>query len=536
MSPADLDAALSSSLEELGRFVGADRSYIIRYEQDTATSWMTHEWCAPGVPPSFDMEQDNDVWDAPRQQERLARLEVNEITDVGVLPDDWAADREYLQRQGISAILEVPFSLDGDLAGVIGFDCVSSAVAWRSEDVTALRAVASLLAQVLARSLDRVRAVEQPDRAPGNVRGSTGAADARGRGRPSPAGQHGHGRAARDPPRDARGLTASARSCTTRTWNRCFRSGGRCCPPGDLTRARAPRCACSPRAASGGTASIARATRSPDGHLTYTTIHLTDIDDARRAAAALHTSERRFGTLVENLPDSIMRFDRRGQVVFANATAHRLRDELERLGTPMAGRWPKIPNEVRTGFQRAMRAALDRQETHTLEYGLGPSDDEIWSESTFVPEIDVDGNVESVLLVARDITERRRQEAELAHRATHDTLTGLPNRALMLAMLGQASDGLSSRPGTLALLFLDLDRFKLVNDSLGHGMGDQLLCRVAERSASVLRPGDLLARLGGDEFTVLLSDVDGHRGPQVARRLQDALRVPIDDRRHDPSR
>lgn len=145
--------ALRTSLQELASFVGADRSYIIRYDEDTATSWMTHEWCGPGIEPSFDMEQGNDVWAAPRQHERLARLEVNEITDVTALDGDWAQDRDYLLDQGITAILEVPFRLDGRLAGVIGFDCVASAVAWRPEDVTALRAVASLMEQVLARSV-----------------------------------------------------------------------------------------------------------------------------------------------------------------------------------------------------------------------------------------------------------------------------------------------------------------------------------------------------------------------------------------------
>lgn len=118
--------------------------------------------------------------------------------------------------------------------------------------------------------------------------------------------------------------------------------------------------------------------------------------------------------------------------------------------------------------------------------------------------------------------------AELAHRATHDPLTGLANRALFGEMVSAALARRSRSSRHLAVLFIDLDRFKVVNDSLGHGVGDRLLCMVAERVQPLLSPGDVLARLGGDEFTILLNDLaDVDDALATAERVAAALRSPF---------
>jgi diguanylate cyclase (GGDEF)-like protein/PAS domain S-box-containing protein len=142
----------------------------------------------------------------------------------------------------------------------------------------------------------------------------------------------------------------------------------------------------------------------------------------------------------------------------------------------------------------------------------------VWQVMT--PTMRADGSIHQVSTVGRDITERKRFESNLAHAATHDSLTGLPNRALLLDHL-ELELARAEREGRLvALLFLDLDRFKQVNDTLGHDAGDELLTLAAQRISAVVRPADTVARMGGDEFVILCGDVeDQDHATAVAHRV-----------------
>jgi diguanylate cyclase (GGDEF)-like protein len=153
--------------------------------------------------------------------------------------------------------------------------------------------------------------------------------------------------------------------------------------------------------------------------------------------------------------------------------------------------------------------------------------------STFLPEdgrlLDTFARHASVLLendrLEETLTQLRELQDELRHQAYHDSLTGLPNRAQLADSLARMLDATSGQG--VALLFLDLDDFKTVNDTLGHGVGDELLVQVANRIRNSIRPGDIPTRLGGDEFGVLIAGVDVDGAREVADRLVEALRAPF---------
>lgn len=155
--------------------------------------------------------------------------------------------------------------------------------------------------------------------------------------------------------------------------------------------------------------------------------------------------------------------------------------------------------------------------------------DGIWVTVTGRPLKDKNGIIKGGVIVCRDISERKRVEEQLLHNAFHDELTGLSNRALFMDRLKHAIALAKRQKNYLfAVLFLDLDRFKVINDSLGHIVGDQLLIAISRRLETGLRRGDLIARLGGDEFAILLEDIrDEQYAIQVAERLQKALMIPF---------
>ncbi len=148
-------------------------------------------------------------------------------------------------------------------------------------------------------------------------------------------------------------------------------------------------------------------------------------------------------------------------------------------------------------------------------------------ESTLVNALD-DPFVGGIVITSHDVTERVETAAQMHHRAFHDPLTGLPNRALLQDRLDQALHRAERSGDFVAVLYLDLDRFKVINDSLGHTAGDQVLIEVSERLTHAVRPGDTVARLGGDEFVVLAEAVGGHaEAERIGERIRASLLKPI---------
>jgi diguanylate cyclase (GGDEF)-like protein/PAS domain S-box-containing protein len=151
----------------------------------------------------------------------------------------------------------------------------------------------------------------------------------------------------------------------------------------------------------------------------------------------------------------------------------------------------------------------------------------IWVSLSLSPVPEGGDRTEHVVVHLEDITERKRREAELSHQALHDPLTGLANRTLLIARIGEALSGRGRHARPAYLFYLDLNGFKRVNDRFGHAAGDAVLTQLAHRIVAQLRPGDIAARLGGDEFAVLCEDAEPHHAASIAQRLRTAAAKPF---------
>jgi len=261
----------------------------------------------------------------------------------------------------------------------------------------------------------------------------------------------------------------------------------------------------------------------------------------RQAEEALRESEERYRGLVEASPDSITLTDLAGSIITANqqsASLFRFDSPEQMIGLSA---FELIAPQDRQRAHDDMEKTLEAGSIRNLEYTLLRKDN-----STFPAEItgsllrDKEGKPRAFVSVARDISERKRAQQALEHQALHDPLTGLPNRTLLFDRLEAAVRTADRRRAAVALLLIDLDRFKEINDTFGHHFGDVLLQELGPRLRDLLRKSDTLARLageeghdvavarlGGDEFAVLLPDTSRTGASSVAERILKTFEQPF---------
>ncbi|MCA1729763.1 MAG: PAS domain S-box protein [Actinobacteria bacterium] len=252
-----------------------------------------------------------------------------------------------------------------------------------------------------------------------------------------------------------------------------------------------------------------------------------DITERKRAEKKLRESEERHRAVVEQSMEGIYLFDpENGRVLEANDAFEKLlgytSDEL--LGMTIydfiAHEREDIDWQVDRSLKERRRYKGERRYRRKDGSSL-----EVEASATVVPY----GEEEAVCCVLHDVTERKELERRLQHQAFYDSLTDLPNRALFLNRLSHALTQTVREEGPVAVLLLDLNHFKMVNDSLGHDAGNVVLVEVAQRMQASVRPGDTVGRIFGDEFAVLLESPSGmDEARRVAGRIQEYLREPFE--------
>jgi diguanylate cyclase (GGDEF)-like protein/PAS domain S-box-containing protein len=273
-------------------------------------------------------------------------------------------------------------------------------------------------------------------------------------------------------------------------------------------------------------------TRDLAGAPRYIVGQFQDITERRSAARAKANQARFLEAVLENLDSGVVACDAEGNLTILNRA---LREMYSPLPLEAAETWSTHFNLFHPDgvtplppHERPLVRALNGEQVRNAELVLA---DHHGDQRVLIANghriTDADGGPLGAVIAMHDITDRRAAEAALHRQALHDPLTDLPNRALLRDRLEHAIARQVRQPEPLALLLLDLDGFKLVNDSLGHQAGDQVLIMLANRLRSCLRPDDTIARLGGDEFAVVLENTSEDEATSIAAQILVEVRKPV---------
>jgi len=266
---------------------------------------------------------------------------------------------------------------------------------------------------------------------------------------------------------------------------------------------------------------------SADGQRTRCIGTVTDISSRRQIEEALRLSEKRYRTLFERNLAGVYRSSLEGRILDCNESFARIFGYASREEVLGQAAWDfYVKPEDR---EVAVAKLLERQSLTNYEHSLRRKDGSlVWVLENGNLIEGPDNRLSIIEGTIIDITERKRAEEQVKHLAFHDPLTNLPNRLLFNDRLTLAVAQAHRHNQKLAVLFLDLDRFKVINDSLGHSIGDELLRQVADRIQEHVREGDTVARLGGDEFTLLVPGITAEEdAAKIARKICDAIHAPF---------
>jgi diguanylate cyclase (GGDEF)-like protein/PAS domain S-box-containing protein len=254
-----------------------------------------------------------------------------------------------------------------------------------------------------------------------------------------------------------------------------------------------------------------------------------DITKQKQIQAKLMESEERYRLIAQHSHDMIKVLNTEGLITYASPSHEKVLgfEPAELVGKTFFDTIHKDDVlRVKEKFSRSV-AANSICKSQFRQYSKDGT--WIWMEVVATPIVNKEGRAQQYTLTARDITQRKQYEEELTNYASRDSLTGLYNRRIFTELIDNAVKDAKRYRRSFAVMYLDIDKFKSINDSLGHEMGDELLKQFAERLKVATWKRDTLARMGGDEFTILLSDIDGLNGVvEAAERIHQALQVPYD--------
>ena len=513
-SEDEIDTAMRAALGDIGGFTGADRSVTVLLDRTNLAGRMVHEWSISGDDIRADRYGALPLASFPWLMERLQQGLPVVFTSHDELPPQAINERRLFERQGILSGVYVPMLLKKRFAGMVGCSAISRKMQWNEETLTLLRLTGEIFVSAMERRRTYLALSESERRhrllfernLAGVYRNTVAGAILE----------------ANDAIAGMLGYASREEFLRLRAVDLYFDPTER-----DAFVERVRR--------EGGIRGEEVCLRRKDGsplwvlesvHMIGDVIEgtLVDITDRKHAETALRDSEARYRLMAENSTDLIARTTPDGLFLYASDALRSLLgfEPAEVLGT-------SIRALIHPEDRAVLRSIVPDATGNTFSFrALKKEGSFIWFETTSRAILDAAGEISEIISVSRDISERKEAEEQIEYQAYHDALTGLPNRLLFRDRLTIALAHARRQHAPLVVMFLDLDRFKIVNDTLGHSLGDDMLRVIAGRLRSVLREGDTIARMGGDEFTVLLSDLSqAEDAAKIAQKLLETVAEPV---------
>lgn len=515
---AQADELINKTLGRIGAYCEVDRSYLFQFKSNRQLMSNTHEWCAAGITPEIENLQNLPREAVPMVVQLMENKQVMHVPCISELGPDWAKDRAVFEEEDIESLILAPIMLEGEPYGFIGLDSVRRRRTWSNQEIWLLQVLCEIIGAVVKRDrsdqalrdaeLLRSRAEELANlggwewhiaddvfRASRQWQRISGLYDEHLDREQVFALFH----------RDDLPEVYSRLEHTLQTGH-----------PFDIEH---------------------RGHRADTGEMRWIKVH-AELDGEPESASRLYgysqditerklieekiaESEARYRSVVDHVHEVVFRTDEKGRWLFLNPaweeiTGHKIDDSL---GRPF---YEFIQSSDRASSERAFSSLmLGNRAVTKIELGFLSRQGRLrWLEANLRITRNHDKAVSGCTGTLRDITQQREAERRLHHMAHHDSVTDLPNRVLAIDRLNQLLKASHRTGDQTAVLFLDLDHFKKVNDNFGHEAGDELLNEAGRRLLENVREQDTVARFGGDEFLILLG---GLRNAVDVQRITENL-------------
>ena len=531
-SPDEIDDAVLEALRIIGECCQVDRSYVFRFRDNGEFSDNTHEWCRKGIPATIHLSQNLPRSGMPNVRKIIELKEVLHINSVADLDDSWNVDAALLKEQEIAALVVAPILIAGNLYGHIGFDSVITEKTWTAEEIRTIQVLGELIGAAIDQVTSR-KALMESEALRANAEelahlGSWHLDLIEDRFKPS---------------NQWRQVTG----CFDTQLN--AEKVLKLCHPDDLLLLQTTL---DQSLHNNKTFDIEhRIVRHNDNEVRWIRVHAEvgredsiathlqgfaqDITERKLAEVAMIESEKRYRNVVNNINEVVFQLNKKREFEFLNPAWKEILgyNVQETLG------------QCIDNFSTPEALGHLQKETGKLNYKHNsntPIETQFRTASGEIRDVEIRlrllGNAHSDTTgftgTLQDVTKRNESEKRIRFLAQYDPLTSLPNRALAFARLEKLIEKATTQSQNLAIIYVDLDNFKSVNDTLGHSLGDHVLRESAKRMGSSVRHDDTVARLGGDEFLILLDNLDSlERIQVVTERLLSSFKEPITLKDHE---